>query len=78
MYQCWQGLRNEELRDEIYCLVVKQTNRNPYKELCARVWELLTMCVATFLPSRTFVKFLNCCIFRFFVFYIISLNNVRK
>ncbi|KAJ8609686.1 hypothetical protein CTAYLR_009387 [Chrysophaeum taylorii] len=41
----------EELRNELYCQIVKQTTENPSIESTKRGWQLLAVCLATFPPS---------------------------
>ena len=42
----------QELRDEVYCQLVKQTTLNPSSESCIRGWELLLSVLATCPPSE--------------------------
>lgn len=48
------GLMHGELRDEIYCQVVKQLSNNPGRESIFRGWQLLCVLVVTFPPSKNF------------------------
>ena len=54
-----KGLANEQLRDEIYVQLIKQTTGNPSRESTFRGWELICYCVCTFLPSDSFIKYLG-------------------
>ncbi len=54
-----KGLAVEELRDEIYSQLLKQTTENPNRDLLVKYWELLVFCSATFLPSTKFIKFVS-------------------
>nr|XP_058917906.1 unconventional myosin-X isoform X3 [Kogia breviceps]XP_058917907.1 unconventional myosin-X isoform X3 [Kogia breviceps] len=49
------------LRDELYCQLIKQTNRVPHPgsvgNLCS--WQILTCLSCTFLPSRGILKYLK-------------------
>ena len=49
----------EELRDEIYCQLCKQTNGNPSPTSDERGWQLFTLCLATFPPSTEFKPYLH-------------------
>eukprot|EP01117_Protostelium_nocturnum_P014956 TRINITY_DN574_c0_g2_i1.p1 TRINITY_DN574_c0_g2~~TRINITY_DN574_c0_g2_i1.p1 ORF type:complete len:2184 (+),score=918.74 TRINITY_DN574_c0_g2_i1:142-6693(+) len=45
------GCDQEELRDEIYAQVVKQSTNNPRRESNLKGWELLSMVCGSFLPT---------------------------
>ena len=49
----------EELRDEIYCQLCKQTTENPGDESLKKGWELFALCLATFPPSTEFMPYLR-------------------
>ncbi|KAI0768673.1 hypothetical protein BD413DRAFT_478710 [Trametes elegans] len=49
-----EGLSHGELRDEIYCQVMKQLNGNPSKESTFKGWQLLCVLLVTFPPSKDF------------------------
>ncbi|XP_041103158.1 unconventional myosin-X-like [Polyodon spathula] len=49
------------LRDEIYCQLIKQTNKTPNTGSVGnlRNWQILTCISCTFVPSRTILKYLK-------------------
>ncbi|XP_058876562.1 unconventional myosin-X-like [Acipenser ruthenus] len=49
------------LRDEIYCQLIKQTNKTPNMGSVGnlRNWQILTCISCTFVPSRTILKYLK-------------------
>ncbi|KAI0782113.1 Rho GTPase activation protein, partial [Abortiporus biennis] len=49
-----QGLSRGELRDEIYCQVMKQVTGNPSAESTFKGWQLLCVLLVTFPPSKNF------------------------
>lgn len=51
-----QGIEHIELRDEIYCQLIRQCTSNPHDEWCARVWQLFCLCSLVFMPCKTFRK----------------------
>ncbi|KAI0027659.1 Rho GTPase activation protein [Vararia minispora EC-137] len=53
------GLLHGELRDEIYCQVMKQVNCNPSAESMFKGWQLLCVLVITFPPSKNFETYLR-------------------
>lgn len=46
------------LRDEAYIQLCKQTNNHPKVENCTKGWELMSLCLASFPPSKTIRTFL--------------------
>eukprot|EP01099_Mayorella_cantabrigiensis_P000735 TRINITY_DN1324_c0_g3_i1.p1 TRINITY_DN1324_c0_g3~~TRINITY_DN1324_c0_g3_i1.p1 ORF type:complete len:1073 (-),score=292.52 TRINITY_DN1324_c0_g3_i1:865-4083(-) len=52
------GFKNLEIRDEIYCQIIKQTNDCPAKLQLIRGWRLLTFCVLAFPPRKDFLQYL--------------------
>ncbi|KAH9993220.1 hypothetical protein BJV77DRAFT_1060254 [Russula vinacea] len=54
-----QGLAYGELRDEIYCQVMKQLTSNPNAESTFRGWQLLCVLLVTFPPSKNFEPYLR-------------------
>ncbi|KAL6041503.1 TRAFAC class myosin-kinesin ATPase superfamily [Balamuthia mandrillaris] len=55
---CQTGIDRVELRDEIYCQLMKQICENPTTEGPVRGWELLAIISGLFLPSRTLLPYL--------------------
>ena len=53
--------KHEELRDEVYCHLLKQTtsNRSTWPESCARGWRLLVILSSYIKPSNTFERYLR-------------------
>ena len=47
-----KGLTYAELRDETYCQMCKQITNHPNAAHCVKGWELLTLVVDSFQPSR--------------------------
>jgi hypothetical protein len=45
------GMRNAELRDEIFLQLIQQTRENPLSDCLARTWELLAICASVLKPS---------------------------
>ena len=52
-----QCIQRPELRDELYCQLVRMVTDStaPEEQLC-RLWTLLCLCVVSFSPSRTLRK----------------------
>jgi len=52
-----QCIQRPELRDELYCQLVRLITDNPAVEdqLC-RLWTLLCLCAVSFSPSRSLRK----------------------
>ena len=51
-----QGIDKVELRDEIYCQLIRQSTYNPNSEFCQRVWSVFSLCAVSFGPSHTLHK----------------------
>ena len=54
----------EEFRDEIYCQLCKQVNRNPQPSSTVRGWKLFALCTGMFPPSEEFACYLSSFFFR--------------
>ena len=48
----------EELRDEIFCQIIKQTTENPDPYSRSRGWQLMAIAAGTYPPSREFEPYL--------------------
>ncbi|KAG6861674.1 hypothetical protein C0995_013243 [Termitomyces sp. Mi166 len=54
-----EGLVHGELRDEIYCQLMKQLTGNPTTESVFKGWQLLCVALVTFPPSKNFETYLS-------------------
>uniref|UniRef100_A0A8C1ZW08 Pleckstrin homology domain containing, family H (with MyTH4 domain) member 1 n=1 Tax=Cyprinus carpio TaxID=7962 RepID=A0A8C1ZW08_CYPCA len=53
-------LTHPELQNEMYCQLIKQTNcRTPHNYALTQCWQLLSLCVALFLPQHHFLWYLR-------------------
>uniref|UniRef100_A0AAR2JWM5 Pleckstrin homology, MyTH4 and FERM domain containing H1 n=1 Tax=Pygocentrus nattereri TaxID=42514 RepID=A0AAR2JWM5_PYGNA len=53
-------LTHPELQNEMYCQLIKQTNcRTPSNYSLTQCWQLLSVCVALFLPQHRFLWYLR-------------------
>lgn len=50
-------LERGELRDEVYCQLIRQATNNPSPEQQLRSWQLLSICAACFCPSKRLYRF---------------------
>jgi hypothetical protein len=48
------GVANGDVRDELYCQVMKQLTRNPAPESVFKGWQVLCVLLVTFPPSKNF------------------------
>lgn len=53
------GIERAELRDEIFCQLIRQVSKNPKEDAVMRGWHFLTLCVIGFPPSKNFNKVCN-------------------
>ncbi|KAG5351861.1 hypothetical protein C0989_004684 [Termitomyces sp. Mn162] len=54
-----EGLAHGELRDEIYCQLMKQLTGNPSTESIFKGWQLFCVALITFPPSKNFETYLS-------------------
>jgi hypothetical protein len=52
-------LEMRELRDEVYCQIIKQLNDNPSPQSVTKGWNLMLICLHTFPPNGPFENFLE-------------------
>ncbi|KAM3871545.1 pleckstrin homology domain-containing family H member 1 [Diretmus argenteus] len=53
-------LTHPELQNEMFCQLIKQTNRRtPHNYSLTQCWQLLSLCVALFLPQQHFLWYLR-------------------
>ncbi|KJE97607.1 hypothetical protein CAOG_010144 [Capsaspora owczarzaki ATCC 30864] len=54
-------LARPELRNELFCQLIRQTNKHPYpnSSLTLQCWHVLAIACGIFLPSRQFLEYLN-------------------
>ena len=50
------GIERAELRDEIFCQLIRQVSDNPKQDGVMRGWHFLTLCTIAFPPSKNFNK----------------------
>lgn len=48
-----------ELRDEVFCQLIRQVSENPSEEATLRGWHFLTLCTIAFPPTKSFNKVCN-------------------
>ena len=54
-----QGLATPEVRDEIYCQLIKQMTQNPNPQSTQKGWKLMELCLQTFAPGDDFANYLE-------------------
>ncbi|XP_029782945.1 myosin XVB [Suricata suricatta] len=59
LYELLKLCREENLRDEIYCQVIKQVTGHPQPEHCARGWTFLSLLTGFFAPSTTLMPYVT-------------------
>ncbi|XP_078294277.1 myosin XVB isoform X5 [Panthera onca] len=59
LYELLRLCREENLRDEIYCQVIKQVTGHPQREHCARGWSFLSLLAGFFPPSTTLMPYVT-------------------
>ena len=50
------GIERPELRDEIFCQLIRQVSENPRDDAVMRGWHFLTLCTIAFPPNKNFNK----------------------
>ncbi len=50
------GIERAELRDEIFCQLIRQVSNNPKQDAIMRGWHFITLCTISFPPSKNFNK----------------------
>eukprot|EP00118_Oscarella_pearsei_P025077 m.307450 g.307450 ORF g.307450 m.307450 type:complete len:2013 (+) comp42307_c0_seq1:102-6140(+) len=60
------GLERPELRDEIFCQLMKQLTDTPKPEQSMRLWHMLCLCVVAFPPGKSLNKYMQAFIRRHF------------
>ncbi|KAM8784457.1 myosin XVB [Rhynchonycteris naso] len=59
LYELLKLCREKDLRDEIYCQVIKQVTGHPRPELCTRGWGFLSLLTGFFPPSTTLMPYMT-------------------
>ena len=54
-----QCLATPEMRDEIYCQIIKQLHENPNPQSLSKGWQLMEFCLQTFPPGNDFGNYLE-------------------
>ena len=50
------GIERPELRDEIFCQLIRQVTDNPKDDAVLKGWHFITLCIIAFPPSKNFNK----------------------
>jgi len=53
------ALEHPNVRDEIYCQIIKQLRRNPNAQSVSRGWQLMAICLEAFPPKSEFENYLE-------------------
>ncbi|XP_037596973.1 myosin XVB [Cebus imitator] len=59
LYELLKLCQEEQLRDEIYCQVIKQVTGHPRPERCIRGWSFLSLLTGFFSPSTKLMPYLT-------------------
>uniref|UniRef100_A0A8C2VBZ5 Myosin XVB n=1 Tax=Chinchilla lanigera TaxID=34839 RepID=A0A8C2VBZ5_CHILA len=59
LYKLLKLCQEKDLRDEMYCQVIKQITGHPKPEHCARGWSLLSLFTGFFPPSTTLMPYVT-------------------
>ncbi|XP_066239718.1 myosin XVB [Saccopteryx leptura] len=59
LYELLKLCQEKDLRDEIYCQVIKQVTEHPQPELCTRGWSFLSLLTGFFPPSTTLMPYMT-------------------
>ncbi|XP_077019366.1 myosin XVB [Tamandua tetradactyla] len=59
LHQLLKLCQEENLRDEIYCQVIKQVTGHPQPEHCAQGWKCLSLLTGCFPPSTTLMPYVT-------------------
>ena len=57
------GIERPELRDEIFCQLIRQVSENPKEDAILRGWHVITLCTIAFPPSKNFNKVRLLCVY---------------
>ena len=52
------GIERPELRDEIFCQVIRQSTDCPRDDWLLRTWQFMSLCIVAYPPSRHLNKYL--------------------
>jgi len=66
------GIDKPELRDELYCQLVKQLTNNPVRPSEIRGWKLMALCLQCFPPTKDFELYLG----QFIVYFVAKPKKV--